>query len=456
MARTLLLLRAKVASLADTVQGDYGTEVFGNQVVGFGLSKAFQLSLKTFFDICRSMHAWLSIDDANVAVIHCTNGIAKSGVAIAAYLRYSDIFEDANEAFDHFVRRRTPDDASWVGVGQRRYVQYFNNVLLLNGNLPNAYPLRLHRVILNGVPEFDTDGSCNPGIEIYQNGKLVYSSVLGQAASTDDGEVYKDEHHAVFKTPTLKPFYIEKDIQCRVFHCPDPTSATSQVVTMVNFSFHTGFMPSGLIRVNPKDLELSRRDVEEGRFPKDFSLDLIVSEYEPGAEGDRLKPFTYTKFLDRGLTRCLARLISYHVVKVDEVLMRSLEDLGSTRIMACFALQKTNNQIHEAHEFLKNTIALSDVAVKVTKGLVEMGREIQAKMGKKRSSKGGAPLISGEILSDQLVHVSAVNTSVLPAPKLLTIMDETGRKPIPRSVVKNAVQNPEWIVFCLFFDYSIK
>ncbi|KAJ3197973.1 hypothetical protein HDU67_003611, partial [Dinochytrium kinnereticum] len=326
---------------ADTSQGEYDTTAFGNQVVGFGLSKAFQLSLKTLFDICRSMHAWLSMDDSHVALVHCINGYSRTSVAIAAYLRYADIFEDATEAFDHFARRRTPEDASWVSVSQRRYIQYFNNVLLLNGSLPNPYPLRLHRVILNGVPDFDNNGSCCPGIEIYQTGKLIYSSVYGQPpplpGSQDDGEVYRDEHHILFKSPSTRSLLLEKDIQLRIFHCPDPAAPNSQVITMVNFTFHTGFMPSGLIRVAPKDLELSRKDVEEGRFPREFSLDLIVSETE--VEGSQQpdkggpKPVTYTKFLDRGISKCLARLISYHSVKVDEVLMRSLEELGSTRIM---------------------------------------------------------------------------------------------------------------------------
>ncbi|KAJ3307681.1 hypothetical protein HDU76_004444, partial [Blyttiomyces sp. JEL0837] len=389
----------------DTSQGDYDTGPFENQVVSFGLSKAYQMSLKTLFDICRSIHAWLSLDDSNIAVIHCTNGVGRTGVAISCYLRYADIFEDASEAFDHFIRRRTPDDESWVGVSQRRYVQYFNNVVLLNGSLPNPMGLAIQRVILNTVPDFDNAGSCNPGIEIYQSGKLVYSSVLvmqqyqqaGGAANGrfSDDPVYKDDHHAIFRIPKTKPLILEKDIQLRIFHCPDPVNNPNQVVTMINFSFHTGFMPSGLIRVKAQDLELARRDVDEGRFDKGFSVDLVFSEIVGGgggggggagdANGD-LKPISYSKFLDRGLTRCLARLISYHVVKVDEGFMRSLEELGSTRIMACIALQKTNNRIHEAHEFLLSTIKSSDVAITVTKGLVEMGREVKAKMDKKRSS----------------------------------------------------------------------
>ncbi|KAJ3104502.1 hypothetical protein HDU97_009115 [Phlyctochytrium planicorne] len=376
---------------ADTSQGDYDTLPFANQVVGFGLSKAFQLSLKTLFDICRSMHAWLSMDDSHVAVVHCINGFSRTSVAISAYLRFADIFEDATEAFDHFVRRRTPDDASWVSVSQRRYIQYFNNVLLLNGSVPTPYPLRLHRVILNGIPEFDNNGSCCPGIEIYQSGKLIYSAVSGQPpplpGAVDDSEVYMDDQHIIFKSPTTSAVFLEKDIQLRIFHCPDPSNPNSQVITMVNFTFHTGFMPSGLIRVAPKDLELSRKDVEEGRFPREFSLDMILSETVSKVEQENpaeisQKPINYSKFLDRGITRCLARLISYHSVKVDEQLMRSLEELGSTRIMACFALQKTNNNINEAHLFLVNAVTFSGMAAKAPRS---------SQTGQRRPSKDFPP-----------------------------------------------------------------
>ena len=58
----------------DTAIGDYDPLPFHNQIASFALSKAYQMSIKTFFDICRSIHAWLSLDIANVAVIHCTNG----------------------------------------------------------------------------------------------------------------------------------------------------------------------------------------------------------------------------------------------------------------------------------------------------------------------------------------------------------------------------------------------
>ncbi|KAJ1550188.1 hypothetical protein HK405_001200, partial [Cladochytrium tenue] len=292
------------------------------------------------------MHAWLSLDDANVAVVHCTNGVGRTGTAIACYLRYANIFEDASDAFNHFVRRRTPDDESWVGVSHRRYVQYFNNVILLNGGLPSPYPLQLHRVILNTVPDFDNNGSCNPGLEIYQNGRLVYSSVQAQrqilapaTPGAEDEVVNISATRIAFRIPrAVAPLLLEKDIQLRIFHRPSIDESQTQVVTMINFSFHAGFMPSGLIRVAPGDLELARRDVDEGRFHEDLSVDLVFTEVVSQADLDAgidrgFKPVSYAKFLDTALSRCLARLVSYHAVKVDDESMRTLEGMGISRTL---------------------------------------------------------------------------------------------------------------------------
>ncbi|KAI8805430.1 hypothetical protein BJ742DRAFT_406709 [Cladochytrium replicatum] len=389
---------------ADSSQGAYDPAPFNNQMLTFGLSKAYQLSLRTMFDICRCMHAWLALDNANVAVVHCANGLGRTALAVACYLRYADIFTDANDALEYFLTRRTPSDRSWMTVGHKRYIQYFHNVVLLNGSLPNAYPLKLHRVILNGVPDFGAERGCNPGLEIYESGAMIFSSGViegeGKGNGDKDGLVYRDKHHVVFRIPSTKRVNIERDIQLRVYHADFSKKAgndqsSPQVVTMVNFSFNTGFIPAGLIRVASQDLELAKRDSDEGRFPSDFSLDLICSETVTQADlekGDEkgYEPASYTKFLDRSITRCLARLISFHYVRVDSKLMKSLEDLGNSRIVACFALQKTNNEIHEAHIFARTYLRHFDHAMSLsdTKDLVQIGKEVQNKMKDRRRSRG--------------------------------------------------------------------
>ncbi|KAJ3066651.1 hypothetical protein HDU98_010064 [Podochytrium sp. JEL0797] len=349
----------------DTSLGNYDTAPFDNQVISFGLSKAYQLSLKTLLDVARSMHAWLTLHPDNVCVVHCTNGVGRTGLAIAAYLRFSDTFADASTAFEYFVSRRTPHDQSWPSVSMRRYIQYINNTILVNGSLPTQLPLLLDCIVLNSIPDFNDHGTCRPGIELYQNRKLVYSCVYSrfdpncpiQVDTENDAVVFQFSHPETGEGALL----LDRDVQLRIFHCADiddGVQEASQVVTMVNFSFHTGFMPAGFIRVAARDLDLSRQDVEDGRFGAGFSMDLVFDESGPvGAGGGDVKVISYEKSLDKNPNKCLARLISYHLVKVDERMLRGLEGMGISRLHACIALQKTNNDIKSAYEFYKSTLA---------------------------------------------------------------------------------------------------
>ena len=61
---------------------------------------------------------------------------------------------------------------------QRRYVQYFSN--MLDGVKPRAEPLLLRRIIINSIPIFGTLGDdhpdslgCCPYLQLFKNGKLI-------------------------------------------------------------------------------------------------------------------------------------------------------------------------------------------------------------------------------------------------------------------------------------------
>ena len=115
--------------------------------------------------------------------------------------------------------------------------------------------------------------------------------------------------------------------------CVRTARLTSQIPEHVLFSI-SGFMPNGLIRISANDLELGKRDIEEGRIAPDFSMDLIFTDIsDEESVGEAVKPISYVDHLDRRLSKCLVRLVKYHHVKVDEGLLKSLEKLGSTRIV---------------------------------------------------------------------------------------------------------------------------
>ena len=58
---------------------------------------------------------------------------------------------------------------------QRRYLQYFDN--LLQGIRPSPEAMKLTRVAIEGLPDM-SDGACSPFLEVYRQDHLVYSSYV--------------------------------------------------------------------------------------------------------------------------------------------------------------------------------------------------------------------------------------------------------------------------------------
>lgn len=381
----------------------YDTVPFRNQAIAFPISKILTPTVKTLFNVVRSISAWLQLNNANVIVIQCKNGKSRSGLAIACFLRYCGLFDSAYESFEYFVGKRSKEDTTWISVTLKRYLRYFNDILILDGKVPNSIPLQLHQVILTTIPNFDGQGGCDPGIEVYQEGKLIYSSVvrlmeLGKNASYDqigqvttpmkdqeaDEELLRDlkismvldpgkynksynplvmmdEYVIIFR---LDNVIVEKDVQVRVFH---HSAQSGQNLTIFNLAFNTGFMASGLVRLRKSDLELpfdgSVGDPDDKRFDDQFSVDLIVTEVED--QGVTL--VSYETCTSKSLAKDLMKLSQCHPVRPDPLLAKPLELQGHRKFfgkstspfikfsnisLAKLALQLGDNDIHSAHEFL--------------------------------------------------------------------------------------------------------
>jgi hypothetical protein len=141
-----------------------------------------------------------------------------------------------------------------------------------------------------------------------------------------------DNQTIIFRIPEEQSLDIDRDIQVRIFHAPD-TSTKSRVTTMVNFSFHTGFMPGGVIRVAKDDLEILKRDLNENRFTPNFSVDLVFTNavtYNDIRAG-KIRPLTYQKLLSHDFGKGLSKLVRNIINRPDEGLYRTLVEVGCNR-----------------------------------------------------------------------------------------------------------------------------
>lgn len=95
------------------------------------------------------------------------------------------------EALQYTATRRQVPVESLTIPSQRRYIQYFSNVL--DGVKPRAVPLLLRRIIMNGTPGYCPDPTwkdssslssedspvlgCCPYIQLFKNGRLMASAL---------------------------------------------------------------------------------------------------------------------------------------------------------------------------------------------------------------------------------------------------------------------------------------
>ena len=296
------------------------------------LSKSIHCSLKILLDAVRSIDSWLSLDFSHAAVIHCIHGDCSALVA-ACWLIYAGFFEDGLEALDFVNARRKVK----MDVTLARYAQYFANLVAGNGIVPNPRALLLEKIVVQGVQNVSKSYRFHPGIEIFEQRKSIYRDVGAPLPSLSDERkkvnqssnspiMYEQGNTLVFDLS--KPLTLSKEIQIKMSSY-DETGG--HLESFFQFSFHTGYMPGGIVRVAHTDMDWYSQPGDLG----DFALELELG-YDNclGSEQD----MSYSSFLDRNILKCLSRLVVHHSVKVNEILLTALVGIGHGRIVGMFSL----------------------------------------------------------------------------------------------------------------------
>ena len=197
-------------------------------------------------------------DPDHVIVCHCKGGKGRTGVAIAAYIQFSNRNLTPEEALGKFADKRFYDE-SLGGVtqpAQRRMVHYFSSILKNEIQLENRQ-LVLKNLILFGCPQIDGKYGTKICFCIYEGLRLVHTT-----------KVYgftPDKEHLYITFNNLK---LQSDVMIKAFHI----GKTGQTC-ILRVQFHTAFVKSDYSMLfRKKDIDIACRDE---KFPEDGVLQVI-------------------------------------------------------------------------------------------------------------------------------------------------------------------------------------
>jgi len=283
----------------------YDYQKFHNQVFDFPFPDHFPPTLVQLFKCCVTLHSWLAADPSHVAVVHCMAGKGRTGTVIAAYMLFAGLHQTAAEALQAFATARN------TGVtmpSQRRYVQYFADALkewrARGGNLPEAAPMQLQKIILHPPPGFGTLGGgavlgssfaavassgvalqgCRPVLQVLRapceqaavraEGSILFNSawadadIATYAKGPDDGA-----SPIVFQVN--RP--VAGDLLLRCYHLHDSNvTAHRELMFRVSFNSHYEVSDPGapvVVRFGLSQLD----GADPRRMPPDFSVDLCLA-----------------------------------------------------------------------------------------------------------------------------------------------------------------------------------
>eukprot|EP01031_Cornospumella_fuschlensis_P029186 gene29185-35224_t len=278
----------------------YDYSRFNDQVLEYKFPGHPAPPLGLLFKICTSVESWLDADPQNVAIVHCLTGKGRTATLLACLLAWLGEADSPSQALTYIASRRYTTVEYLTIPSQRRYLQYFSN--LLDGVKPSPQRLRLRRVIISPIPPIGEHpvtgekGFC-PYVQLFKNGKLIASAAPSCENPTNNSS--GGTSSTASSTPQLSELRwigvgegsvsfkmdlaLQGDILLRVRHCVPPkeeqgggvAGGAGVRVSLFRAAFHTGYISGGVLRLTRGALDGTGGD---GRYSSDFFLDLIFGE----------------------------------------------------------------------------------------------------------------------------------------------------------------------------------
>ena len=114
-------------------------------------------SLCSLFEICNEIHEYLTANISNVVVISCRGGKGRAGTIICCYLLYTGRFNNPDEAFNYYSLKRFYKGEGVTQPSQRRYVNYFYNILT-NNKRYFPYRIKIKSIVIENFDKSDRNG----------------------------------------------------------------------------------------------------------------------------------------------------------------------------------------------------------------------------------------------------------------------------------------------------------
>lgn len=134
---------------------------------------------------CEDVARWLEEHEENVAVVHCKAGKGRTGLMICAYLLHCKFKCSANEVLEYYAKNRTADSKGVTIPSQRRYVDYYANMISESLQY-NPVKMYLTSIVIDPLPQLQL-GQAEGYIqfEVRQTSVRPFVSEVYQVRRTD-------------------------------------------------------------------------------------------------------------------------------------------------------------------------------------------------------------------------------------------------------------------------------
>ncbi len=278
---------------------DYGP--LEDNVVEYALGVHPAPPLLLLVQLVEDVVHWLAQDRSlHVAVVHDLSGRRSAVVAACVLfrmLRDGLAVEQPDPGVSAAtvlatIRERLGATGRALVPSQERYVEYYAR--LHDEELELGRPLRLTRVIVNGVPDFVNSGEERPGdarpVRCRPFCKIFVGQATAGGCAPPEGEFAPEDlcfslrpespfprPGAAAAGPAAPPagrpgIALNGDALLRCYH-----QSGAQAVPMFAVAFHTAFVRNGVLRVQAPEVDGAK---DNGRFPRAFFVDLIFDSAE--------------------------------------------------------------------------------------------------------------------------------------------------------------------------------